>query len=162
MATSEGQQFSSSTGFVLAAIGSAVGLGSIWKFPYEVGENGGAAFLVFYALGLAVVVVPLLLAEFVVGRRGRSDVVECVAIAAREDGRSSAWAIIGFVAVLGEFLIMTYYAVIAGMTMDYAARSLIDGFRSTMPRGRRECTMRSPGALGGSSDGRPPSSPSPS
>lgn len=57
-------------GFILAAIASAVGLGSIWKFPYEVGANGGAAFVLFYVAGLALAVVPLMLAEFAIGRRG--------------------------------------------------------------------------------------------
>ena len=64
------ETWSGRTGFILAAIGSAVGLGSIWKFPYEVGANGGAAFVLFYLAGLALVVVPLLFAEFAIGRRG--------------------------------------------------------------------------------------------
>ncbi|MGE0713926.1 MAG: sodium-dependent transporter [Alphaproteobacteria bacterium] len=130
----EGQQFSGRVGFILASIGSAVGLGSIWKFPYEVGENGGAAFLLFYLLGLLLVVVPLLLAEFVVGRRGRTDIIGSIAVAARADGRSPAWAAVGVLAVGGSFLILTYYAVIAGMTMDYALRSIVDGFRGTDAR----------------------------
>ncbi|MCC7272958.1 MAG: sodium-dependent transporter [Alphaproteobacteria bacterium] len=129
MTTMDGQHFSSRAGFVLAAIGSAVGLGSIWKFPYEVGENGGAAFLVFYVGGLVLVVVPLLLAEFVVGRRGGNDVVQCITAAAREDGRSPAWGLAGVLALSGGFLLTTYYAVIAGMTMDYAVRAAIVGFR---------------------------------
>ena len=62
--------WASRSGFLLATIGSAIGIGSIWKFPYEVGANGGGAFVVVYALGLALVVVPLLLAEFALGRRG--------------------------------------------------------------------------------------------
>lgn len=118
-------------GFVLASIGSAVGLGSIWKFPYEVGENGGGAFLIFYVLGLLLVVVPLLLAEFVIGRRGRADVVACLRIAAREDGSSPRWTVAGAVAVAGGFLIMSYYAVIAGMTLDYTLRSIVRGFDGT-------------------------------
>ena len=65
--------WSSPTGFILATIGAAVGLGSIWKFPYEVGANGGGAFVLFYSLGLALIVFPLMLVEFAIGRRGRAD-----------------------------------------------------------------------------------------
>ena len=61
--------WSGSTGFILATIGAAVGLGSIWKFPYEVGSNGGGAFVLVYLAGLALVVVPLLFAEFAIGRK---------------------------------------------------------------------------------------------
>jgi neurotransmitter:Na+ symporter, NSS family len=61
------------SGFVLATIASAVGIGSIWKFPYEVGANGGGAFVLVYLAGLALVVVPMMLAEFAIGRRGRAD-----------------------------------------------------------------------------------------
>jgi NSS family neurotransmitter:Na+ symporter len=70
---SERREFwSSGMGFTLATIGSAIGLGSIWKFPYEVGTNGGGMFVLFYVLGLALVVFPLLLTEIAVGRRGAS------------------------------------------------------------------------------------------
>ena len=69
------ERWSGGVGFVLATIGSAIGLGSIWKFPYEVGENGGATFIFFYLVGLVLVVVPLMLAEFVIGRRGGGDTV---------------------------------------------------------------------------------------
>src|SRR5688572_20300461 len=62
--------WSTRSGFVLATIASAIGIGSIWKFPYEVGTNGGGAFVVVYVVGLALVVVPLMLAEFAIGRRG--------------------------------------------------------------------------------------------
>ena len=63
--------WSGRAGFILATIGSAVGLGSIWKFPYEVGSNGGGAFILFYVAGLVFIVVPLMFAEFAIGRRGR-------------------------------------------------------------------------------------------
>jgi NSS family neurotransmitter:Na+ symporter len=69
------ERWSSRRGFILATIGAAVGIGSIWKFPYEVGENGGGTFLLFYVLGLLLVVFPLMIAEFVIGRRGRGNAV---------------------------------------------------------------------------------------
>ena len=124
----KGERFASGFGFVLATIGSAVGLGSIWKFPYEVGENGGGGFLLFYVLGLALVVFPLLLAEFVIGRRGRGDAAESLRHVAHEAHRSAAWRLIGFLGIAGGFLILTYYAVIAGMTMAYVPHALTAGF----------------------------------
>ncbi|HWA48749.1 MAG TPA: sodium-dependent transporter [Dongiaceae bacterium] len=123
-----GERFASGMGFVLATIGSAVGLGSIWKFPYEVGENGGGGFLLFYLLGLVLVVFPLLLAEFLVGRRGRGDAAESLRHVAAEAHRSPAWRLIGFLGIAIAFLIMTYYAVIAGMTMAYVPHALTAGF----------------------------------
>lgn len=124
----KGERFASGFGFVLATIGSAVGLGSIWKFPYEVGENGGGGFLLFYLLGLALVVFPLLLAEFVIGRRGRGDAAQSLRHVAQEAGRAPAWRLIGFLGIAGGFLILTYYAVIAGMTMAYVPHALTQGF----------------------------------
>ncbi|MBM3583784.1 MAG: hypothetical protein FJX36_04930 [Alphaproteobacteria bacterium] len=84
-------RWSGRLGFVLAAIGSAVGLGSIWKFPYEVGANGGGAFIAFYLLGLVLVVVPLMLAEFAIGRRGRGDAATSLTRVALEAGGSRRW-----------------------------------------------------------------------
>ena len=129
--------WSNRAGFVLASIGSAVGLGSIWKFPYEVGENGGATFILFYLLGLVLVVVPLLLAEFAIGRRGGGDVSASLSTVSAEAGRSRAWSIAGIGGIAGGFLILTYYAVFAGMTMAYAVDATlgglqgIDGVRAT-------------------------------
>jgi NSS family neurotransmitter:Na+ symporter len=128
MAAKSGERFASGAGFVLAAIGSAVGLGSIWKFPYEVGENGGGWFLLFYALGLALVVFPLLLAEFVIGRRGRGDAAESLRRVAAESARSPRWRIIGLAGIAAGFIILSYYAVIAGMTMAYVPHALLTGF----------------------------------
>lgn len=127
----QGERFASGFGFVLATIGSAVGLGSIWKFPYEVGENGGSGFLLFYLLGLVLVVFPLLLAEFLVGRRGRGDAAESLRRIAVEAKRAPAWRLIGFLGIAIAFLIMTYYAVIAGMTMAYVPHALTTGFAGT-------------------------------
>jgi NSS family neurotransmitter:Na+ symporter len=127
----QGERFASGFGFVLATIGSAVGLGSIWKFPYEVGENGGGGFLLFYLLGLALVVFPLLLAEFVVGRRGRGDAAQSLRHVAPEARRSPTWRWVGLLGIAGGFLILTYYAVIAGMTMAYVPHALTAGFAGT-------------------------------
>ena len=111
-------------GFILATIGSAVGLGSIWKFPYEVGSNGGSAFIIFYLLGLALVVVPLMLAEFAIGRRGRSDAAESVAAVAIASGASRALALIGLLGVVTSFLILSFYSVIGGWALAYVVETV--------------------------------------
>lgn len=123
-----GAGFSGRAGLILAMIGSAVGLGSIWKFPYEVGQNGGGAFVLLYALGLGLVVLPLLLAELVVGARGGADAptsLERLAVAAR---RSPAWRRLGWLMVAGGLAIMSYYAVFGGLAAAYAAQALAQGF----------------------------------
>jgi neurotransmitter:Na+ symporter, NSS family len=114
------ETWSGRTGFILAAIGSAVGLGSIWKFPYEVGENGGAAFVLFYVAGLALVVVPLMLAEFAIGRRGRGDAATSIAVVAAAHGAARGWRWAGVLGVVAGALILSYYSVIGGWTIAYA------------------------------------------
>jgi NSS family neurotransmitter:Na+ symporter len=123
------ERWSSRGGFILATIGAAVGIGSIWKFPYEVGENGGGTFLLFYVLGLLLVVFPLVVAEFVIGRHGRGNAAASLRSVAVESGRSPRWGLVGVLGIATGFLILTYYAVIAGMTMAYVPVSLAPGFR---------------------------------
>ena len=118
MATNE--RWSGRLGFVAATIASAVGIGSIWKFPYEVGANGGAGFIVFYLLGLALIVGPLMLAEFAIGRRGKSDARASIVHVASAHGRSRGWAVAGAVGVLAAFLILSFYSVIGGWALGYA------------------------------------------
>lgn len=117
-------QWSGRLGFILATVGSAVGLGSIWKFPYEVGTNGGAAFVLFYVVGLLLIVAPLMLAEFVIGRRGRSDAWTSIRRVALVHGASPRWALVGMLGVLVAFLILSYYAVIGGWALSYAVESI--------------------------------------
>src|SRR3954454_11357526 len=76
------EYWSGRAGLILATVGSAIGLGSIWKFPYEVGSNGGGAFVLSYLVGLLLIVLPLMLVEFAVGRRGTSDASRSVAVVA--------------------------------------------------------------------------------
>ena len=97
-------------GFILAMIGSAVGLGSIWKFPYEVGTNGGSAFILLYVLGLVLTVFPLMLVEFTIGRRGRADAIRSISLASEESHASPQWKLIGAVGILTSFLILSFYS----------------------------------------------------
>jgi NSS family neurotransmitter:Na+ symporter len=119
--TEKREFWSGRAGFVLATMGSAIGLGSIWKFPYEVGSNGGAAFVVFYLLGLGFVVFPLMLVEFAIGRRGRSDAIGSIAAVAAESGAGWQWALAGALGILTSFLILSFYSVIGGWAVAYAA-----------------------------------------
>lgn len=114
------EQWTSTSGFVLATIGSAVGLGNIWRFAYIAGENGGGAFLLIYLALVIAVGLPLMIAEFVVGRRGAADAVT----AFRSAAPHSRLRFVGWVGVIGAFLILSYYGVIAGWALNYLAGSL--------------------------------------
>jgi NSS family neurotransmitter:Na+ symporter len=128
MAKQANKEFwSSRAGFILATIGSAIGLGSIWKFPYEVGTNGGGTFVFFYLLGLALVVFPLMLVEFSVGRRGHADAVQSIAVTAAEFGVSRHWRLIGAAGIITSFLILSFYSVIGGWALAYAVDILRGG-----------------------------------
>jgi NSS family neurotransmitter:Na+ symporter len=116
-------------GFILAAIGGAIGLGNIWRFSYVAGENGGAVFLLVYALCVVLIGLPVLLAEFVLGCRARGDVV-----AAFDHPRTArAWRGAGVLAALVAFLILSYYSVIAGWAVRYFA-GYLDGTLPALPR----------------------------
>lgn len=143
-------QWSGRVGFMLATIGSAVGIGSIWKFPYEVGSNGGGAFVAFYLAGLALIVVPLMLAEFAIGREGAGDPVTSIATVARGFGASRAWTLFGALGVLTGFLILSFYAVIGGWTIGYAIDTLTNGLPGANPqavRARYEAFLAAPWAM---------------
>ncbi|MFB9326857.1 sodium-dependent transporter [Paenibacillus aurantiacus] len=103
-------------GFIMAAIGSAVGLGNMWKFPYITGKYGGAAFFLVFIICLIVVGLPVLLAEMAVGRGGRGNASTSMV---RLSGKK-AWGGFGFISIFGSFMIFSYYAVVAGWTLHYA------------------------------------------
>ena len=105
--------------FVLAAAGSAVGLGNIWKFPYIAGENGGGAFVVVYLICIAAIGVPIMVAEVLLGRAGRQSPINTLQTLARRSNASKGWAAIGWLGVLAGFLILSFYAVIAGWAIHY-------------------------------------------
>jgi neurotransmitter:Na+ symporter, NSS family len=109
------EQWGSRLGFILAAMGSAVGLGNVWRFSYMTGENGGAAFLIIYLACVFLLGVPIILAEFTIGRRAQSDAVGSF----EKIAPKKPWYIAGFMGVLAAFMILSFYAVIAGWTMKY-------------------------------------------
>ena len=117
--------------FVLAAVGSAVGLGNIWKFPYMMGEQGGGAFFLIYLLCIALIGFPVMAAEIMVGRAGRMSPVNSVLKLAREHNRSKGWAFMGWTGVFGGILILSFYAVVAGWIMCYIWRLFSGEFNGT-------------------------------
>ena len=127
------EKWSGRVGFMLATVGSAVGIGSIWKFPYEVGSNGGSAFVAFYLLGLALVVVPLMLAEFAIGHRGRGDPASSIAAVSRNAQTGRLWGLAGLGGIVTGFLILSFYAVIGGWTLAYAVQTAVEGLPPPRP-----------------------------
>lgn len=114
--------------FILAATGSAVGLGNIWKFPYITGEYGGGAFVLVYLFCIALIGLPLMMAEILVGRRGGSSPSLSFRHLAEESGASSAWSFAGTFGVLASFLILTFYSVIGGWAIAYLWHAIAGAF----------------------------------
>jgi NSS family neurotransmitter:Na+ symporter len=108
-------------GFIMAASGSAVGLGNVWKFPYIVGENGGGAFVLVYLICIAVVGLPIMLAEFTIGRKTSLNPVGAFR---QLQPSNTPWVGIGFMGVLAGFLILSFYGVVGGWTLAYVVKSL--------------------------------------
>lgn len=112
--------FGSKLGVVLASAGSAVGLGNIWRFPTEVGKNGGAAFILIYLFFVLFLAMPVMVSEFVIGRHSRSNTVA----AYRKLAPGTPWVVVGLIGVLTGILILSFYCVVAGWTIDYSMLSL--------------------------------------
>ncbi|MFQ5767522.1 MAG: sodium-dependent transporter [Acidobacteriota bacterium] len=103
-------------GFILAAAGSAVGLGNIWKFPYITGENGGGLFVLIYLVCVLAIGIPIMIAEIIIGRRAQASPVPAFS---RLGGGRLAWRLVGWMGVVSGFIILSYYAVVAGWAIDY-------------------------------------------
>ena len=129
MQKSERVSFGSKLGAILAAAGSAVGLGNIWRFPYETGNHGGAAFILIYLACVFVVGMPIMIAEFTVGRRSKASTGKAFGVLAP----GTQWKWIGFLGVLAGLLILGYYSVVAGWTLEYIVTSLSNGFAGKGP-----------------------------
>jgi len=117
------ENWSSGLGFTLAAVGSAVGLGNMWRFSYMAAENGGAAFVVLYMLMTALVGLPVMLAELTLGRGSARSPIQALV-----HYGGPRWRPLGILFVLSGFLILAYYSVIAGWTLRYAVEALVTGF----------------------------------
>ena len=120
------EQWGSKLGFILAASGSAVGLGNIWKYPHMAGQNGGAAFTIVYLVCILVVGLPILLGELVIGRNTQLSPVG----AFNKLADKSNWKWVGFLGVASAFVILSFYGVVGGWTLRYTVYSLSGGFES--------------------------------
>ncbi len=125
----ERKGFNSSFGMIMAAVGSAVGLGNIWRFPYIVGTNGGGAFLLVYVIICIVIGVPILMSEILIGRRAKSDAIDSFKVLAP----GKKWYYSGIIAVLASFLILSFYSVVAGWSLEYIVKSVGNEFAGKSP-----------------------------
>ena len=119
-AQTTGEGWSSRTAFILAAVGAAVGLGNIWRFPTLAGESGGGAFVIFYIGCVFLLGLPLVLAEIFIGRAGQTDAVGSIRRVAKQSRASEGWSFVGGVGALAAFLILSFYSVVAGWVLYYA------------------------------------------
>ena len=120
--------WSSRMAFILAATGSAVGLGNIWKFPYVTGENGGGAFVLVYLLCIAIVGIPIMMAEVYIGRSGRHNPITSFRLVAERNLASPVWRISAIVGVLAAFIILSFYSVIGGWAASYVGHAAMGDF----------------------------------
>jgi NSS family neurotransmitter:Na+ symporter len=115
------EQWTSKIGFILAAAGSAIGLGAIWKFPYETGSNGGSVFILMFIVSTIAIGLPILLAEFIIGRRGQADAVTGF----KKQAPGKKWFLIGWSGFFFSFMILSFYSVVGGWILSYLGRSIL-------------------------------------
>ncbi|WP_017379699.1 sodium-dependent transporter [Paenisporosarcina sp. TG-14] len=118
--------FASKIGFILAAAGSAIGLGAIWKFPYMAGTNGGSVFVLLFIISTLLIGLPILLAEFVIGRKGQADAVTGL----KKLAPGKKWFLIGWSGFFFSFIILSFYSVIGGWILSYLGRALLFRFNN--------------------------------
>ena len=123
----------SKTGFLFAAVGGAIGLGNIWRFPFEAGQNGGAAFVIIYVAFVIIIGFPLLSAETMLGRYGKQGAVTNFGHVASMEGKSQNWKYIGWFIASSAFITCSYYSVIAGTTGAYAYEAISGGLTAITP-----------------------------
>lgn len=124
------ERFATGLGVLMATLGSAVGLGNIWKFPYLTGSNGGAAFLIIYLVCTLVIGLPIMITEQMIGRRGRGDAVTAL----KRVAPGKLWWLIGASGIVAAFLIMAFYSEVAGWVFAYIFKSVGGGLLSTDPQ----------------------------
>ncbi|KAF3977407.1 MAG: sodium-dependent transporter [Methylococcales symbiont of Iophon sp. n. MRB-2018] len=123
-------EWSSRFAYILATTGSAVGLGNIWKFPYITGENGGGAFVLVYLGCVLAIGIPIMMAETIMGRRGRQSPINTLSTLAVEANASKYWRYLGWMGTIAGLLILSYYSVIAGWAIAYVFKAIFSGFSS--------------------------------
>ena len=129
MHNSERANFGSKIGAILAAAGSAVGLGNIWRFPYEAGNHGGAAFILIYLGCIFLMGLPIMIAEFTIGRHAKASTGQAYKLLAP----GTQWKWVGYLGVLSGLLILGYYSVVAGWTLEYMFQAISNNFAGKTP-----------------------------
>ena len=129
MTKKERGNFGSKLGVILASAGSAVGLGNIWRFPYETGNHGGAAFILIYLGCILLLGLPIMIAEFLIGRHSQANTARAYQILAP----GTQWRWVGRMGVLAGFLILGYYSVVAGWTLEYIYEAVSNSFAGKTP-----------------------------
>ena len=129
MTKKERGNFGSKLGVILASAGSAVGLGNIWRFPYETGNHGGAAFILIYLGCILLLGLPIMIAEFLIGRHSQANTARAYQILAP----GTQWRWVGRMGVLAGFLILGYYSVVAGWTLEYICEAVSNSFAGKTP-----------------------------
>ncbi len=129
MVPSKREQFGSSLTFIMAMAGSAIGLGNIWRFPYMVGEHGGGAFIIAYIICSVFIALPCFLCESLIGRRTRRGVYG----AFKKLAPGSKWTWVGVMCIVASFVIISYYCVVGGWSLDFLLRSLCGGLAPGRP-----------------------------
>lgn len=132
-------EFGTKIGLIAATVGSAVGLGNVWRFPAETQTNGGAAFLLLYIVCVLLLGIPVMLAEFSLGRGGRSDAIGVF----KKLSPLSKWWITGLLAVIASYIIICYYMVVAGWTLEYFIESVGGGLYDTLNAAASQQSLRS-------------------
>lgn len=124
--------------FILATAGSAIGLGNIWKFPYMTGVNGGSAFVLVFLVCIALVGIPLMMCEIMLGRRAQRNPVDGMQALAAEANASGAWKWLGIMGLIAGLLILGFYSVIAGWVLDYMVRAASGVFQGMDGKSAKE------------------------
>ncbi len=142
--------WSSRLAFILAATGSAVGLGNIWRFPYITSDNGGGAFVLIYLLCILAVGMPIMFSEIIIGRRGRMSPINSLRELAIDANASKGWMGLGILGVIAGFLVLSFYSVVAGWTLHYGflyAKELVGGTGVTDPTANFNGLLASAGEM---------------
>jgi NSS family neurotransmitter:Na+ symporter len=125
--------WSSRTAFVLAVSGSAVGLGNLWKFPYITGEYGGGAFVLVYLVCVFAIGLPMMVSEVLIGRRGRRNPIATMKLLGEEEAGQHLWRLVGVIGVLSGFVILSFYSVVAGWSLEYVVQTASGAFVGSGP-----------------------------
>ena len=144
------RHWSSRFAFLMAAVGSAVGLGNVWRFPYLAGENGGGAFILIYAATTLAIALPILISEIMLGRMGKQSPINAMKALVRENRAARFWLLIGWGGIVGAFVVLSYYSVIGGWALKYIELAVTGAFAGDTEAAAAEhfaALVSSPGTL---------------